>query len=104
MGTTGFYRIAGRLPADLFPEKLTTFGLMKGTGENQLAEQIRALSEQGYLDRDADFPYKIDHEDLCFKLFTEHGFEWGGDWEDRKDYQHFEIPTAQIEEWYPSNS
>ena len=42
------------LPADLIPEKLTTFGLMKGTGENQLAEQIRALSEQGYLDRDAD--------------------------------------------------
>ena len=56
-----------------------------------------------YLDREADFPYKIDHEDLCFKLFAEHGFEWGGDWEDRKDYQHFEIPTAQIEEWYPEN-
>lgn len=65
---------------------------------------IEPVTGEPYLDRDADFPYKIDHEDLCFKLFTEHGFEWGGDWEDRKDYQHFEIPTAQIEEWYPSNS
>ncbi len=56
-----------------------------------------------YLDGDANFPYKIDHEDLCFRLFTEHGFEWGGDWEDRKDYRNFEIPTGLIEEWYPSN-
>jgi hypothetical protein len=31
----------------------------------------------------------------------EHGFEWGGDWEDRKDYQHFEIPSEQIQAWYP---
>ena len=35
-------------------------------------------------------PY-IGRDDLCFKLFTEAGFEWGGDWTTRKDYQHFEI-------------
>ena len=64
---------------------------------------IEPITGEPYLDREVDFPYKIDHEDLCFKLFTAHGFEWGGDWEDRKDYQHFEIPTAQIDEWYPSN-
>ena len=64
---------------------------------------IEPITGEPYLDRKADFPYKIDHEDLCYRLFIEHGFEWGGDWEDRKDYQHFEIPTAQIEEWYPSN-
>ena len=29
---------------------------------------------------------------MCCKLFIEHGFEWGGAWEDRKDYHHFEIP------------
>ena len=29
--------------------------------------------------------------DLCFKLFTEAGFEWGGDWTNRKDYQHFQL-------------
>lgn len=43
-----------------------------------------------YVDRDADFPYKIDHDDLCYQLFTEHGFSWGGDWTSCKDYQHFE--------------
>lgn len=43
-----------------------------------------------YGDRSGDFPYKIDHEDLAWKLFTAHGFTWGGDWNTRKDYQHFE--------------
>lgn len=44
-----------------------------------------------YVDRNRQFPHKIDHQDLCYKLFTKHGFECGGDWEDSKDYQHFEI-------------
>lgn len=43
-----------------------------------------------YVDRDADFAYKIDHEDLCYQLFTGYGFTWGGDWKSMKDYQHFE--------------
>ena len=43
-----------------------------------------------YADRSVDFLYKIDHDDLCYRLFIEHGFEWGGDWETNKDYQHFE--------------
>jgi hypothetical protein len=64
---------------------------------------VEPVNGEPYLDRDADFPYKIDHEDLCYRLFIEHGFEWGGDWEDRKDYQHFEIPTDVIAEWYPDN-
>ena len=28
---------------------------------------------------------------------AEHGFEWGGDWEHAKDYQHFEMPDEWIE-------
>ena len=64
---------------------------------------IEPITGEPYLDRETDFPYKIDHEDLCYRLFIEHGFEWGGDWEDRKDYQHFEIPTGVIAEWYPDN-
>ncbi len=44
-----------------------------------------------YCDRKKDFPYKIDREDLAFKLFTERGFTWGGDWTTHKDYQHFEL-------------
>lgn len=49
-----------------------------------------------YTDRSKDFRCKIDHNDLCYKLFTEHGFEWGGDWESAKDYQHFEVPDDVI--------
>ncbi len=53
-----------------------------------------------YADRSQDFPYKIDENDLAYRLFTEHGFKWGGAWKNEKDYQHFEIPNEQIREWY----
>jgi len=43
-----------------------------------------------YIDRSKDFSYKIDRNDLCYKLFKKHGFDWGGDWKSVKDYQHFE--------------
>lgn len=43
-----------------------------------------------YAERSDDFPYKIDHQDLCYKEFIKHGFTWGGDWNHCKDYQHFE--------------
>lgn len=43
-----------------------------------------------YADRMKTFAYKIDENDLCYKLFTEHGFFWGGNWKTTKDYQHFQ--------------
>lgn len=43
-----------------------------------------------YADRSADFPHKIDQNDLCYKVFIRHGFNWGGEWNSSKDYQHFE--------------
>jgi N-acetylmuramoyl-L-alanine amidase len=58
-----------------------------GSGENTV---ILPETGSSYADRSWDFPYKIDHEDLCYQLFTEHGFTWGGDWSGNKDYQHFE--------------
>jgi len=42
-----------------------------------------------YADRSLDCEYYISHDDLCFILFTEHGFIWGGDWKE-PDYQHFQ--------------
>lgn len=51
---------------------------------------IEPANAKAYVDRNGDFPYKIDHDDLCYKLFTKYGFTWGGDWEHAKDYQHFE--------------
>ena len=62
---------------------------------------IEPLSGEPYLDREASFDYKIEKGDLCYQLFTEHGFVWGGEWPDRKDYQHFEIPDEVIDKWYP---
>ena len=56
---------------------------------------IEPANAVNYVDRNRQFPHKIDHDDLCYKLFTKYGFEWGGDWEDSKDYQHFEIGLPQ---------
>ena len=55
-----------------------------------------------YADREAQFDYKLEKGDLCYNLFIEHGFEWGGNWKNSKDYQHFEIPKEKINEWYPN--
>lgn len=51
---------------------------------------IEPANAADYVDWSKDFSHKIGHDDLCYKLFTEHGFEWGGDWTHSKDYQHFE--------------
>lgn len=53
-------------------------------------ELISPENGAAYADRSADFPHKIDKEDLCYQLFVEHGFQWGGAWNSSKDYQHFE--------------
>lgn len=45
---------------------------------------------EDYADRTSNFPYKIDTSDLCYRLFIEHGFTWGGNWNSSKDYQHFQ--------------
>lgn len=56
-----------------------------------------------YVDRTKNFPYKIDENDLCYKLFIKHGFEWGGSWKSAKDYQHFELPDDVVKMLYPNN-
>lgn len=62
---------------------------------------IEPVTAGPYLDRDRMYDYKIDKDDLCCRLFGEYGFEWGGDWIDSKDYQHFEIPDDEVRIWYP---
>lgn len=51
---------------------------------------VSPASGEAYADRILSFPYKIDEEDLCYKLFIQHGFTWGGNWNHSKDYQHFQ--------------
>jgi len=45
-------------------------------------------------DKRKDIPYKIDRNDLAYKLFTKNGFKWGGAWQYSKDYQHFEYKQS----------
>lgn len=51
---------------------------------------ISPKGSEAYVDRNGDFPYMLTKDDLCVKLFKEHGFTWGGVWNSVKDYQHFE--------------
>ena len=62
-------------------------------------EIIEPATGKDYLDREKDFDYKIEEGDLCYTLFMEKGFEWGGDWTDRKDFQHFELPDEITEKY-----
>lgn len=58
--------------------------------EEDGTQNISPASASAYADRSVHFPYKIDENDLCYKLFIQHGFTWGGHWNNVKDYQHFQ--------------
>jgi hypothetical protein len=65
-------------------------------GDGTRTEVIEPATGRPYLDRTKDFDYKIEKGDLCCTLFAEKGFIWGGDFPDRVDYQHFELPPEII--------
>ena len=52
-------------------------------------DHVSPQNSTEYLDRTQGLPGMIDHDDLCYQLFTERGWLWGGDWSGDKDYQHF---------------
>lgn len=54
------------------------------------ASGVQPAVGREYADRHHDMEHKITHDDLCYKLFKRHGWFWGGDWGNVKDYQHFE--------------
>lgn len=54
---------------------------------------IQPANATEYIDRQKAFPYKITKGDACYKAFIKEGFEWGGEWNSLKDYQHFEYPN-----------
>ena len=53
-------------------------------------KRVSPTEGKQYTDRTKKFPYKIDRNDLAYRLFTQHGFKWGGNYRSLKDYQHFE--------------
>lgn len=54
------------------------------------SDYISPPGSEIYADRSQSFACKIDENDLCYRLFTAHGFTWGGNWNSTKDYQHFQ--------------
>ena len=51
---------------------------------------VEPVAGAPYADRRKPSLYKLKRGDLCYRLFVEHGFRWGGAWKTVKDYQHFE--------------
>lgn len=47
-------------------------------------------SGKAFVDRNVSYLGKITREGIVYKIFTKHGWEWGGNWHDLKDYMHFE--------------
>lgn len=85
--TTTVSKHGAGLAVDINPRYNPYYKLVKGK------PNIEPFNGAAYLDRSKNFPYKIDHNDLAYKLFTSRGFEWGGDWNGAKDWQHFEWKT-----------
>ena len=57
--------------------------------EDGTALEVMPAGGSDYVDRSRTFSYKIDETDLCYRLFTERGFTWGGSWTSEPDYMHF---------------
>lgn len=49
-----------------------------------------------YVDRDKDNIYYIRKDDIIYNAFVSRGFTWGGEWNNSKDYQHFEKKLGLI--------
>ena len=45
---------------------------------------------QNYVTRNKVQPGMISHNSIVYQIFHSHGWQWGGDWQTLKDYQHFE--------------
>lgn len=52
--------------------------------------EVRPSVSRPYVRNRQRVPMAIHRGDLCHRLFTQHGFSWGGAWRSLKDYQHFE--------------
>ncbi len=57
-----------------------------------VGDKVSPANGLQYCDRELAFKHKINHHDICFKVFKNFGWLWGGDWESSKDYQHFYKP------------
>ena len=86
-GTTNLSKHAYGLAIDVNPY-YNPYVVYNKNGDG--STYISPPGSEVYADRSQSFAYKIDENDLCYRLFTEHGFTWGGNWNSTKDYQHFQ--------------
>lgn len=67
---------------------------------NPYVKGDRVLPDGGraYLDRSLAYTGGITNspDNACYKAFTSRGYEWGGSWPDRQDYQHFSKQISDI--------
>ena len=56
--------------------------------------QVLPQAGQVYTDRSKVVPGMIVRHGLVYNLFVAQGWQWGGDWQTRQDYQHFEKPAV----------
>ena len=54
-----------------------------------VGKKVYPVNGYDYVNRKNDFIYKIDYDDLAYKIFKKYGWSWGGDFKYTKDYQHF---------------
>ncbi|WED43649.1 M15 family metallopeptidase [Legionella cardiaca] len=53
-------------------------------------QQIEPSNGVKFVDRKNPHPGKITRNSFIYKLFIQYGWDWGGNWYDVQDYQHFE--------------
>ncbi|MFV9634449.1 M15 family metallopeptidase [Mycobacterium neumannii] len=56
------------------------------------AGDLQPANAAPYLDRTRIDPGLLHAGDPAVRIFTDRGWTWGGDWQNPKDYQHFEKP------------
>ncbi len=61
--------------------------------DNQTISSIQPSGGKDFLDRTNIQPGMVES---VVSLFTDRGFNWGGDWTSLKDYQHFEYPLEKL--------
>ncbi len=68
---------------------------------NPYVKGERVLPEGGraYVDRSVAYKGGItdDPDNVCYRAFTSRGYEWGGSWPDRQDYQHFSKQISDVQ-------
>ncbi|MBO7580944.1 MAG: M15 family metallopeptidase [Bacteroidaceae bacterium] len=85
-GTTKLSKHAQGLAIDINPLYNPYVHLNNGKVEPANA---KAYASNRTASRKVPVPF-INTSDLCYRLFIQHGFRWGGAWRTVKDYQHFE--------------